>query len=155
MSVAVVGPGTATPSEVDAAYAAGRACAAAGLVVVTGGLGGVMAAASHGAHDAGGTTIGLLPGTDPAAANPWVHVAVPTGLGEGRNLLVVRAARAVLAIGGNWGTLAEVALARHAGTPVVAWRSWTPYADGAPVPGGPVVVDDLDAAVAALLAVAR
>jgi uncharacterized protein (TIGR00725 family) len=74
-------------------------------VVVTGGLGGVMEAACRGAREAGGTTIGVLPGSDRSAANPYVDVAMPTGLGEARNALVVRAADALVAIGGAYGTL--------------------------------------------------
>jgi len=88
-------------------------------VVVAGGLGGVMEAASRGAAQAGGSVIGLLPGLDRAAANRWVTIALPTGMGELRNGLVVRAADAVIAVGGAYGTLSEVALALKAGKPVV------------------------------------
>lgn len=96
----------------------------AGAVVVTGGCSGVMEAASKGAHEAGGTTLGILPGTDRGEANEWVSVAVPTGMGEARNALVVRAADALIAIGGAWGTLSEIALARKAGKPVAGLASW-------------------------------
>lgn len=89
-----------------------------------GGLGGVMEAACRGAKDAGGTTVGILPGTDRAAANPFVDVAVATGLGEARNALVVRAADAVIAIGGGYGTLSEIALALKAGKRVVGLETW-------------------------------
>ena len=89
-----------------------------------GGLGGVMEAACRGAKDAGGTTVGILPGTDRAAANPFVEVAVATGLGEARNALVVRAADAVIAIGGGYGTLSEIALALKAGKRVVGLGTW-------------------------------
>jgi hypothetical protein len=92
--------------------------------VVTGGLGGVMAAASRGAREAGGTTLGVLPGLDRSDANEWVDVAVPTGMGEARNALVVRAADALVAVGGAWGTLSEIALARKAGKPVAGVGSW-------------------------------
>lgn len=139
--VAVVGPEDATGSLIRAAYAVGRGLASAGFVVVTGGLGGVMEAVCRGAVEAGGDTVGLLPGGDPAAANPWVRTAVPTGLGQGRNLLVVRSARAVVAVGGSWGTLSEIALACRHGVPVVGvagWRISDP--DGAPPAGGPVAV---------------
>jgi uncharacterized protein (TIGR00725 family) len=94
------------------------------VVVVTGGLGGVMAAACRGAHDAGGTTLGILPGSDRAAANQWVTVAVATGLGELRNGLVVRAADAVIAVAGEYGTLSEIALALKAGKRVVGLGTW-------------------------------
>lgn len=102
----------------------GRGLGAAGAVIVTGGLGGVMAAASRGAAEAGATVIGLLPGRDRASANPWVMVAIPTGLGELRNGLVVRAADAVVAIGEGHGTLSEIALALKAGVPVLGLRTW-------------------------------
>ena len=83
-----------------------------------------MEAASKGAREAGGTTLGLLPGADRRAANPWLTVAVPTGMGEARNALVVRAADGVIAVGGEWGTLSEIAFARKTGKPVVGLQSW-------------------------------
>jgi uncharacterized protein (TIGR00725 family) len=95
-----------------------------GALLVCGGLGGVMEAACRGARAAGGTTLGLLPGADRAEANPHVTVAVPTGLGEARNALVVRAADAVVAIGGGYGTLSEIALALRAGKPVIGLGTW-------------------------------
>ena len=124
MYVAVVGAGDASPAEIEAAEAIGHALAEAGAIVVCGGLGGVMAAACRGAVDAGGLTIGLLPGPDRAAANQWVRVALPTGLGELRNGLVVRAADAVIAVGGAYGTLSEVALALKTGVPVIGFDTW-------------------------------
>jgi uncharacterized protein (TIGR00725 family) len=122
--VAVVGPGDASPAEVEAAEAIGRGIAQAGDALVCGGLGGVMAAACRGAASAGGLTIGILPGSDRAAANEWVRVALPTGLGELRNGLVVRAADVVVAVGGAYGTLSEVALALKTGVRVVGLGTW-------------------------------
>ena len=122
--VAVVGPGEATESEIEVAAAVGRALAEAGAVLVCGGLGGVMAGACRGAASAGGLTAGILPGTDRASANEWVSVAIPTGLGELRNGLVVRAADAVIAVAGGHGTLAEIALALKMGVPVVGIDTW-------------------------------
>jgi hypothetical protein len=122
--VAVVGQGDATPEEADAAQEVGRRLAEVGAVVVCGGLGGVMAAACRGAADAGGLTIGILPGTDRGAANEWARVVIPTGMGEMRNALVVRAADAVIAVGGGYGTLSEVALALKTGVPVVGINPW-------------------------------
>jgi uncharacterized protein (TIGR00725 family) len=122
--VAVVGPGEAGPEELEAARAVGEGLASGGAVVVCGGLGGVMEAACRGAREAGGTTVGLLPGVDRRHANPYVEVAIPTGLGEARNALVVRAADALVAVGGGYGTLSEIALALKAGKPVAAVRSW-------------------------------
>lgn len=147
-AVAVVGPGSTTDGALlAAATEVGTGLARAGAVVVTGGLGGVMAAVARGAREAGGLVVGVLPGNDPSDANEWVDVALPTGMGEGRNVQVVRAAGVVIAIGGSWGTLAEVALARRLRRPVVALHGWT--VDG-PEPGdGPVVVASADEAVRA------
>jgi uncharacterized protein (TIGR00725 family) len=135
--VAVVGPGTDEGTDLAAAEAVGRLLAEAGAVLVCGGLGGAMAAACRGAREAGGLTVGILPGTDRAEANRWVVVAVPTGLGELRNGLVVRAADAVVAVGGGYGTLSEIALALRTGCPVVGLGSWRPPAP----PGARSVVE--------------
>src|SRR2546422_5554825 len=98
----------------------GRLLSEAGAVILCGGLGGVMEAVAMGAHAAvGGVTVGLLPGADPAAANQYIDVPIATGMGEMRNALIVRAAHAVIAIGGGWGTLSEIALAQRINTPVV------------------------------------
>lgn len=122
--VAVVGPGEATEDEAYAAEAVGRGLAQAGVTVVCGGLGGVMAAACRGAASMGGLSVGILPGPDRAAANQWVSIAIPTGLGELRNGLVVRAADAVIAVGGGHGTLSEIALALKTGVKVIGLRTW-------------------------------
>jgi uncharacterized protein (TIGR00725 family) len=122
--IAVVGASEPTPEQVQAAEDAGRGLAAAGAVVITGGGGGVMAAASRGARDAGGVTIGILPGFDRSEANEWVSVAIATGMGELRNGLIVRAADAVLAVGGAYGTLSEIALALASGVGVVGFDTW-------------------------------
>jgi uncharacterized protein (TIGR00725 family) len=122
--VAVVGPDEATAAEDECAEAVGRGLAIAGAYVVCGGLGGVMAAACRGASDAGGLSVGILPGTDRAAANEWVSVAIPTGLGELRNGLVVRAADVLIAVGGAHGTLSEIALALRTGVPVLGINTW-------------------------------
>jgi uncharacterized protein (TIGR00725 family) len=122
--VAVVGTGEADEQQARAAEAVGRELARAGAVVVCGGLGGVMAAVCRGAQDGGGVTLGLLPGSDRAAANRWVSIAVATGMGELRNGLIVRAADAVVAVGGGLGTLSEIALALKLGRPVVGVGTW-------------------------------
>lgn len=122
--IAVVGSGERHAVLDEMAYDVGRLLADSGAVCVCGGLGGVMAAVARGVRTAGGTTLGLLPGPDRAAANSWVDVAVPTGLGELRDGLVVRAGDAVIAIGGGWGTLAEIALARKADRVVVGLHTW-------------------------------
>ena len=121
--VAVVGPGDeATDADRAAARDVGRLLAERGVVVLTGGLGGVMAAALEGAADAGGVSVALQPGheREPCAAS----VVLPTGLGELRNALLVRCADAVIAIGGSWGTLSEIALARRTGKPAVCLYGW-------------------------------
>jgi len=119
-SVAVVGPGDTDDEELlSIAYDVGRGVADRGAIVVCGGLGGVMAAAARGAKQAGGLTVGILPGNDPREANADIDVALATGMGEMRNALIVRAASAVIAIGGGWGTLSEIAMARRIETPVV------------------------------------
>ena len=149
--IAVVGAGDAPPPVVRLAEEVGRALASAGAVVVCGGLGGVMAGACRGARSGGGTTVGLLPGCDPSAANPWVDVVVPTGLGEARNALVVGAASAVIALDGGYGTLSEIALALRARTPVVGIGTWSLLRpDGAPDPGIVVATDAAGAVTAAL-----
>jgi hypothetical protein len=122
--VAVVGASEASEAEMAKAETVGRLLAAAGAIVVCGGRGGVMAAACRGAAEAGGTAVGILPGLDRAAANEWVTVALPTGLGELRNGLIVRAADVVVAIGGSYGTLSEIALALRAGVPVIGLGTW-------------------------------
>jgi uncharacterized protein (TIGR00725 family) len=137
--VAVVGPGEASAEEESAAEEVGRALAEAGAVLVCGGLGGVMAAASRGASSAGGITVGILPGSDRHAANEWVQLALPTGLGELRNGLVVRAADALIAVGGGHGTLSEIALALKLGRGVVGIETWEiPDVEVADGPGAAV-----------------
>lgn len=117
--IAVIGGSTCTDKEARAAEETGRLLAEHGAVVVCGGLGGVMEAVAKGAKANGGTTVGILPGADPAAANAYIDIPLATGLGEMRNFLIVRAAHALIAIGGGVGTLSELALAQRIGRPVV------------------------------------
>ena len=128
--VAVIGASAASPEQLAEAEAAGRRLAELGAIVVTGGRGGVMEAACRGAKSAGGQTVGILPGHDRSDANAFVDVAIPTGLGEMRNALVARAGEVVVAIGGAWGTLAEIAFARAAGKDVFGVDSWELGEDG-------------------------
>lgn len=121
--IAVIGAG-GPGADVRTARAVGRALAERGAVLVCGGLGGVMAAAAQGAQEGGGLTVGLLPGADRSDANAHLSVAIPTGMGELRNGLVVRAADAVIAIGGGPGTLSEIAFALKTGVPVISLGSW-------------------------------
>ncbi|MGH8995189.1 MAG: TIGR00725 family protein [Acidimicrobiales bacterium] len=124
-TIAVIGPGEADEATESQAERIGADLATAGVVLVCGGLGGVMEAACRGARRHGGITIGLLPGDDPSAANPYIQVALPTGLGELRNGLIVRAADAVIAVAGEYGTLSEIALALKLGRPVVGVGTWS------------------------------
>ena len=116
VQVAVIGSGR---EHEDRAEAVGRLLAARGCTVVTGGLGEVMAAAARGAKSAGGTTIGIVPGETRREANEWIDHEVVTGVGHARNLAVVASGDAVIAVGGRWGTLAEVGFAHVLGRPVV------------------------------------
>ncbi len=122
--VGVIGSGDDDPELAELAERVGTLLAERGLVLVNGGLGGVMAASARGCRRAGGLTVGLLPGTDPSEANPEIDIPVPTGMGEMRNLLVVRASSGLIAVGGGYGTLSEIALALKAGKPVVGLKTW-------------------------------
>ena len=126
--VAVIGDGDPRGPDahrvLDMAEEVGQHLARSGATVVTGGLGGVMRAASRGALGAGGETIGILPGSDRGEANEFVRTAIATGLGVARNLVVVTSADAVVAIGGRHGTLSEIGLALRMGRHVVALASW-------------------------------
>jgi len=117
--IAVIGGSSCTQDEWALAHETGRLLADRRAIVVCGGLGGVMEAAAQGAKSNGGVTVGILPGTDPAAANAYIDVPLATGLGEMRNLLIVRVAQALIAIGGGIGTLSEIALAQRTEKPVI------------------------------------
>lgn len=131
-AIAVIGQGTPDVGlATEAAREVGRLLAREGATVVTGGLGGVMAAAGGGARAAGGRVTAVLPGTDRHEARE-ADAVVATGVGEARDLAVVASADAVIAVGGGWGTLAEIALARKLGRPVVLLRSWAIAEPGAP-----------------------
>ena len=116
VQVAVIGSGREYEARAEEV---GRLLAERGCTVVTGGLGEVMEAAARGAKSAGGTTIGILPGETRAGANPWIDHVVVTGVGHARNLAVVASGDAVIAVGGKWGTLAEIGFAHVLGRPVV------------------------------------
>ena len=152
--VAVIGDGD--PRGPDAhrllewAEEVGQELARGGAIVVTGGLGGVMRAASRGARRRGGQTIGILPGADADEANEFVTIPIATGLGVARNLVVVTAADAVLAVGGKHGTLSEIGLALRMGRHVVALSSWRVESDHRL--GGPRVHRARDPREAAALA---
>jgi len=122
--VAVIGAGACDPETASVAEDVGERLAGAGYVLATGGLGGVMEAASRGASRAGGLVLGILPGDQAEAANRWVDVPVVTGMGEARNAILVQTAAAFVAVGGSYGTLSEIAFALRRGRPVVSLGSW-------------------------------
>lgn len=122
--IAVCGASQADADELRDAAEVGRLLAERGAVVLCGGLGGVMAAVAGAVRDGGGTSIGILPGSDGADANPDLTIALPTGLGEGRNALIARGCDAMIAIGGGYGTLSEIAFGLRIGKPVVSLGSW-------------------------------
>jgi len=124
MYVAVVGGQQASEEEERVAYEVGRGLAEAGAYLVCGGLGGVMEAACRGAREAGGLTIGILPGPFRGDANPYVDVAIATDMGQARNAIIVRTADSIIAVGGEYGTLTEIAMALKMGKRVVALNSW-------------------------------
>ncbi len=122
--ISVVGAHTASDAELEAARVIGGLLAEKGCVLITGGLGGIMEAASRGAAEAGGIVIGIIPSMDERDANRHVTVPMPTGLGDARNLLVARSAGGVIAVGGRIGTLSEIVFALKAGRPVVGLGTW-------------------------------
>jgi len=148
LQISVAGGGACDRRTAELARAVGREIAAAGAVLVCGGLGGVMQAAARGAAEAGGTVVGLLPGERRADGNRYLSIAIPTGLGHARNVLVVAAGDAVIALAGEHGTLSEVALARVLGRPVVGLGAWASV-------GGVIAARTPTDAVRRALAVAR
>ena len=130
--VGVIGGSAPTPGESTAAEAVGRALAEQGAVLVCGGRGGVMEAACRGAKSAGGLTVGILPGMSRTGANRYVDIPIVTGLGEARNAIIARTAQAVIAVGGSYGTLSEIAFALAFRVPVVGLGTWEVRREGHP-----------------------
>ncbi len=124
MLISVIGASEPSPRVEALAEMVGAELAKRGMTVVCGGLGGVMAAACRGAKSAGGATVGILPGDSPTDANPWVDIPICTGLSYARNVIVVKSGRAVIAVGGAYGTLSEIGHALGEGIPVVALETW-------------------------------
>ncbi len=122
--VGVIGAGSCDERIYRIARELGAGIAGMGWVLVCGGLGGVMEAAARGCSEAGGTTVGILPGFQKGSANAYIKIPLPTGMGEGRNLLVVRASDVLIAVSGGYGTLSEIALALKAGKPVIGLETW-------------------------------
>ncbi|MDH4299503.1 MAG: TIGR00725 family protein [Dehalococcoidia bacterium] len=125
MVIAVIGDSSCSPKEVKLSETVGELLAQRGAILICGGLGGVMEAVCRGAKSKGGLTVGILPGQDSSMANPWVDVPVVTGIGEARNVAVVKSAQAVIAIGGSYGTLSEIAYALKSNIPVIGLNTWS------------------------------
>lgn len=142
--IALCGASQASEAELATAYECGALLAGRGVTVVSGGLGGVMAAGAAGVKSGGGVCIALLPGASADEAGPEVTIALATGMGEMRNALLARVAQGVIAIGGGWGTLSEIAFARRIGRPVALLRSWELRA-----PAGDAITDSLHRAASA------
>jgi len=122
--IGVIGAGTCDEAAYDQAREVGRGIGEMGATLVCGGLGGIMQAACHGAHEAGGQTVGILPGPDKSQANPYVTFPVVTDMGHARNILVVRSSDILVAIHGRYGTLSEISIALKLGKPVVGLNTW-------------------------------
>ena len=122
--IGIIGGSAPTKEETATAEAVGRVLAAGGATLICGGLGGVMEAACRGTKSAGGLTIGILPGTDRSEANPYVDIPIITGIRCARNVIITRTAQAVIAVGGSYGTLSEIAFALSFGVPVVGLGTW-------------------------------
>lgn len=122
--IGVIGESRVDPETARRAFRVGEEIAQAGAVLVCGGLSGAMERAAAGARSSGGTTLGILPGTQRSDANPNISIAVVTGMGEARNVLVVRTSDAVVAVGGGYGTLSEIAFCLKLGVPVVGLDTW-------------------------------
>ncbi len=125
LRIAVCGTSQAHPIQVALAETVGRELARAGAIILCGGLGGVMEAVCRGARELNGITVGIIPTSDASTANSFIMLPIPTGLGEARNMVLVHCAEAVIAIGGGWGTLSEIALARRANLTVIGLDTWS------------------------------
>ena len=130
--IAVIGGEQPSPEEAKQAEEVGRELARQGAILVCGGLGGVMEAACRGASSEDGVTIGILPGDKPETANPYVQIPIVTGVGYARNISVVKSAQAVIAVGGSYGTLSEIAHALQSGIPVIGLNTWSLSRNGQP-----------------------
>jgi uncharacterized protein (TIGR00725 family) len=128
--IAVIGAREPSPEDAGLAEEVGREIARQDAALICGGLGGTMEAACRGAVSEGGITIGILPGDDPDTANPHVQIPIATGIGYARNVIVVRSAKAVIAVGGSYGTLSEIAYALAGNIPVIGLNTWAISMDG-------------------------
>ena len=124
IKIGVLGASDCSSEVAAIAYEVGREIARQGAVLLCGGLGGVMEAAARGAHEAGGLTVGILPGPDAKAANPYVDIKIVTDMGQARNIVLVRSCHAVIAVSGQYGTLSEIAFALKTGIPCIGLQTW-------------------------------
>ena len=154
MIISVIGGNQATPEIEALAEQVGRELAKRGAMVACGGLTGVMEAVCRGAKEAGGTTIGILPGGDPKAANEWVDIPICTGIGYARNVAVVLTGRAVIAVDGAYGTLSEIGHALGVDIPVIGLVTWSLSRNGS-IDNGIILADDPADAVEKALEAAR
>jgi len=153
MIIAVIGDASCSTEEAELAEAVGEELAQRGVTIICGGLGGVMEASCRGAKSKGGLTIGILPGEDSSMANQYVDIPIATGVGYARNMAVVKSAQAVIAIGGNYGTLSEIAYALKRGIPVIGLNTWSLCRNGQK--GDPIIrvhsaTEAVDKAIAAV-----
>lgn len=155
MFVSVIGDGVCSAETAGLAEEVGRQLGENGAVVVCGGLGGVMEAACRGAKAAGGLTVGILPGRNRHDANPYVDIAIVTGLGEARNVVVVSSAQSVIAVSGGYGTLSEIGHALKLGIPVIGLGSWRLSKEGWDTERGITAATDPTDAVRKALALAK
>jgi uncharacterized protein (TIGR00725 family) len=122
--IGVIGAGSCNDEIYEMARKVGDGIAKAGAILMCGGLGGVMEAACRGAYEAGGQTVGILPGPDRAQANPYVTVPIVTDLGHARNILIVRSSNVLVAVSGGYGTLSEISIALKLGKPLIGLHTW-------------------------------
>ena len=125
MIITVIGDSSCSPEEANLAQSVGELLAQQGAIILCGGLGGVMEAVCRGAKSKGGLTVGILPGQDSSMANPCVDIPIVTSIGEARNVMVVKSAQTVIAIGGGYGTLSEIAYALKSRIPVIGLNTWS------------------------------
>ena len=155
MILAVIGGSVSSPEIYGLAEEVGREVARRGHILICGGLTGVMEAACKGAKSAGGLTIGILPGEDAQAANPYVGIPILTGMGYARNVIVVRSAAAVIAVDGEYGTLSEIAYALGFFLPVVGLKTWVLKRPDGPIEKGIIVAEGPGDAVEKAITAAR
>jgi uncharacterized protein (TIGR00725 family) len=154
--VGVLGSSSCPPRITELAAEVGRQIGRAGALLVCGGRGGVMEAAAKGAKEAGGITIGILPGASDSEANPYIDIPIVTGMGQARNTINILTSQAVIAVAGAYGTLSEIALARVAGIPVIGLETWSlTDPEGRTAPGVTIASNPEEAVRMALLAIRR